>query len=257
MRCINRLKAKVRNHISNVLQDEVERKRRRVGSDGEMYVYTLRDFKSVGCVFIHVPRAAGTSICQALFGHSAGGHRTAQEYRCIFGKEFLSYYRFSFVRNPYARLVSAYEYLRRGGHPAWPKNRTFGDEVIGAYENFQSFVVEWLRPEKTQWPLPHFYPQTHFLVLDDQLAVDFLGHVETIETDFAAVCDHLGKKEELPEVNAMPGERSPLASYYDSDAVRRRVQEVYRSDFETLGYSRDVGKAGGPPRDQSGERTHS
>jgi hypothetical protein len=166
----------------------------------------------------------------------------------------LSYYRFSFVRNPYARLVSAYEYLRRGGHPAWPKNQTFGDEVIGAYENFQSFVVEWLRPEKTQWPLPHFYPQTHFLVLDDQLAVDFLGHVETIETDFAAVCRHLDKDADLPKMNATPDARPPLGAYYGSDVVIKRVQEVYQSDFERLGYSPHVEETQAPKGDGGGDK---
>jgi hypothetical protein len=247
MNFIVKLKAKVKNHIGNAFQDEVERKRRRVGRDGEVYVYTLRDFKSMGCVFIHVPRAAGMSICQALFGHSAGGHRTAREYNHIFGEKFSSYYRFSFVRNPYARLVSAYEYLSRGGHPAWPKNRAFGDEIIGAHENFQSFVVEWLRPEKTQWPLPHFYPQTHFLMLDDQLAVDFLGHVETIGEDFASVCRHLNEDADLPAMNTTPDDRPPLRAYYNSDTIIQRVQEVYQLDFERLGYSRDIRRAGTAP----------
>lgn len=247
MRYISKLKAKIKNYFSSSLRDEVDRKRRRVGIDGGMYVYTLRDFRSMECVFIHVPRAAGTSICQALFGHGAGGHRTAREYNRIFGEKFSSYYRFSFVRNPYTRLVSAYEYLRRGGHPAWPKNRAFGDEIIGAHENFQSFVVEWLRPEKTQWPLPHFYPQTHFLMLDDQLAVDFLGHVETIEEDFATVCQHLDEDVDLRATNETPGDRAPLGAYYNSDAVIQRVQEVYQLDFERLGYSRDVRRAGTAP----------
>lgn len=251
MKCISKLKARIWNHINNSFQNEIERKRRRVGINGRIYIYTLRDFKSTKCVFIHVPRAAGTSICHALFGHSAGGHRTAREYTRIFGEKFSSYYRFSFVRNPYARLVSAYEYLKRGGHPAWPKNRIFGNEVIGAYENFQSFVMEWLRPEKTQWPLPHFYPQTHFLLLDDQLAVDFLGHVETIEEDFAAVCRHLDEDADLPTMNTTPVDCPPLKAYYDSDAVIQRVQEVYQSDFERFGYSRNVRRAGTAPDETS------
>ncbi|MFB6271834.1 MAG: sulfotransferase family 2 domain-containing protein [Salinibacter sp.] len=161
----------------------------------------------------------------------------------MFGDAFWSYYTFSFVRNPYTRLVSAYEYLRRGGHPAWPENQQFGEEVIESYEGFQPFVLQWLRPNRTEWPLPHFYPQTHFLTLDDQLAVDFLGHVETIEEDFATVCDHFGVEASLPQANATPGECDPLGGYYDSEVVMQRVQEVYRSDFERFGYSRDVPQA--------------
>ncbi|PSQ60856.1 MAG: hypothetical protein BRD27_03880, partial [Bacteroidetes bacterium QH_10_64_19] len=246
----------LRNYVSKLASDtEKDRIVWRDGEDGRTYKYTLRDFEARECIFVHVPRAAGTSVSRALFGHSAGGHKTVREYERIFGDAFWTYYTFSFVRNPYVRLVSAYEYLRRGGHPAFPRNREFGEEVLGAYDGFPSFVLQWLRPDKAEWPLPHFYPQTHFLKLEGEVAVDFVGHVETIEADFATVCDHLGETPELPEVNRTPGGRAPLSSYYDSDAVRRRVQEVYRSDFETLGYSRDVGKAGAPPRDQSGERT--
>ena len=239
---------KIKNYIDAVTsRTERERKIRRRGWDGTTYVYTLRDFERQECIFVHVPRAAGTSICQALFGHNAGGHKTVREYESIFGETFWDYFTFSFVRNPYARLVSTYEYLRKGGHPAWPSNREFGEQVIGAYDGFGSFVLQWLRPEKTEWPLPHFYPQTHFLTLDGELAVDYVGHVETIEEDFAAVCDRLGEVPELPEVNKTPGERAPLVSYYDADAVIQRVQEVYDADFEHFGYLRNVEEANVPP----------
>lgn len=250
MKRISKAIAKVKNYIDLVFSSEVERRRRKVGDDGNVYVYTLRDFECKKCVFIHVPRTAGTSICQALFGHSAAGHKTVREYTHIFGDKFASYYRFSFVRNPYTRLVSVYEYLKRGGHPAWPENQTFGDEVIGAYDSFRCFVMQWLRPGKTEWPLPHFYPQTHFLLLDDQLAVDFLGHVETIEEDFVTVCKHLDEDTDLPTMNATSGDRPPLGAYYDSDAVIQRVQEVYQSDFERLGYFKDVRRAGEAPKNE-------
>jgi hypothetical protein len=239
---------KIKNYIDAVTsRTERERKIRRRGWDGTTYVYTLRGFERQECIFVHVPRAAGTSICQALFGHNAGGHKTVREYERIFGETFWDYFTFSFVRNPYARLVSTYEYLRKGGHPAWPSNREFGEQVIGAYDGFGSFVLQWLRPEKTEWPLPHFYPQTHFLTLGGELAVDYVGHVETIEEDFAAVCDRLGEAPELLEVNKTPGERAPLAFYYDADAVIQRVQEVYDADFEHFGYLRNVEEANVPP----------
>jgi Sulfotransferase family. len=171
-----------------------------------------------------------------------------REYHDLFGEAFWAYDTFAFVRNPYARLVSAYEYLRRGGHPAWPEDRRFGKQVLGVYDGFREFVLEWLQPSKTEWPVYHFYPQTHFLTLDGDLAVDFLGHVETIEDDFSTLCDFLGETAELSKRNATSGTRAPVAAYYESDAVVRRVQEVYRSDFERFGYVRDVESAEAPPR---------
>ena len=227
---------------------ERERVEVRTGEKGNDHVYTLKDFADSNCIFIHIPRAAGNSISAGLFGHSGGGHRTAQNYRMIFGRRFWTYYKFAFVRNPYTRLVSAYEYLRRGGHPAWPENRRFGAEVIGSFDEFSEFVLNWLHPDRTNWPQPHFYPQTHFLELDGEPAVDFIGCVERIEEDFKAVCDELGKECHLPKKNETPGEKRPLGSYFSSDAVIQRVQKVYRSDFDRLGYSREIEGAMFPPR---------
>lgn len=112
--------------------------------------------------------------------------------------------------------------------------------MIGAYEGFRPFVLDWLRLDRTTWPLPHFYLQRHFLEHEGDLAVDFVGRVETIEEDFTAVYQHLDRDADLPTMNATPGGGPPLTAYYDSDAVIQRVQEVYWSDFDRLGYSRDV-----------------
>lgn len=119
----------------------------RKGADGKVYTYTLRSFVEKECVFIAVPRAASSSICQCVFGHMAGGHKTVEDYQRLFGPWFRWYFVFTFVRNPYTRLVSAYDYLRKGGHPAWPKDEQFGEEIIASYNGFDEFVLQWLRPE--------------------------------------------------------------------------------------------------------------
>lgn len=220
---------------------------RTVELDGGTYVYTLRDFVSNECIFVHVPKAAGISVNTALFGHLAGGHQTVRDYRLIFGRRFWSYYKFTFVRNPYSRLVSTYEYLKNGGNPSWPSNRDFCREVIDSYNGFSDFVLKWLLPEKTQWPKVHFYPQVHFLTIDGTISVNFVGCVERIENDFGEVCQKLNIKAALPIRNRTRGNRRPVQEYYDKDAVIRRVQDVYRSDFESFGYSLDVDNVGRVP----------
>jgi hypothetical protein len=196
----------------------------------------LHDFVHNKCVFVHIPKAAGCSVGAALFEHGSGGHKTVRDYRRILGRKFWSFYKFTFVRNPYMRLVSAYDYLKKGGHPDYPRDRQFGSQVIGAYDDFSDFVLQWLQPGRSEWPMPHFYPQTHFIALDGQLAVDFIGRKETIEKDFATIADQLGKDAVLPKRNQTPGQRKPLASYYEKDAVIQRIQTVYTDDFERLGY---------------------
>lgn len=220
----------------------------REGTDGEAYTFTLRDFYEKGCIFIAMPRAASSGIRQCAFGHLAGGRKTAEEYRRLFGDLFRWYFVFTFVRNPYTRLASAYDHLRKGGHPAWPGDKRFGEEVISAHGGFDDFVLQWLRPEKSTFGRPHFYPQTRFLEVDGDLVVDFIGSVEAIEEDYRRLREELEDAGPLREKHAASSDRTPPEAFYTDDEVIRRVQEVYSSDFEQLGYSLDVADATNPPK---------
>lgn len=78
--------------------------------------YSLKPFDLYRCIFVHIPKAAGISMSRALFGNFAGNHKSVETYQRIFSKkEFNSYFKFTFVRNPWDRLFSAYIYLKRGG----------------------------------------------------------------------------------------------------------------------------------------------
>ena len=35
-----------------------------------------------GIIFIHIPKAAGTSICHAIYGCKSGDHRSIRDYQC-------------------------------------------------------------------------------------------------------------------------------------------------------------------------------
>lgn len=74
------------------------------------------------CIFIHIPKCAGTSIEQFIKDHGRNDlqfiglyqnrslhHLTAIELKIIIKEQiFHHYYKFSVVRNPYDRLLSEY-----------------------------------------------------------------------------------------------------------------------------------------------------
>jgi len=213
-------------------------RRRRIQNVGEganAVTYSLKGFDEHRCIFVHIPKAAGISVAMALFGNLAGGHAAARDYRVVFGRDFWRYFKFTFVRNPYTRLVSAYEFLRNGGHPAWPRDQRFRDEVLSNYVDFADFVLRWLKP-RPQRPEPHFRPQHEFLEMGGRLVMDFVGRVERIDVDFATVCDRLGIQAQLGRLNPTNENHGTLGDYYSSDAVERRVRDFYARDFELFGY---------------------
>ena len=66
-------------------------------------------------LFIHIPKTAGTSISATLNIPKDCEHRTLQQ--TIKKKSDLDkYYKVSFVRNPYDRMVSLYNEKKETGH---------------------------------------------------------------------------------------------------------------------------------------------
>lgn len=186
------------------------------------------------CIFVHIPKNAGLSVCYTLFGNTGGSHRKIVDYKEIFSpKTFLRYYKFTFVRNPYDRLVSTYFFLKKGG--LTEKDRIWSDANLGAYSNFESFVKGWLQEENIHNSL-HFQHQYSFLEDENgEIKLDFIGQFENIETDFLTISTKLGIDRKLKKSNASV-RNEDYRSYYNEE-TRKIVSEVYEKDIRLFNYS--------------------
>jgi hypothetical protein len=205
------------------------------GQGDHTLTLTLRSFDAHRCIFFHIPKNAGISVAMALFNNGGAPHYDARQFRLIFGADFWRYFKFTFVRNPFTRLVSAYEFLKRGGHPAFPRDAAFNKHVLSGYRDFDDFVLQWLTPGR-RWMIPHFRPQVEYLTLNNRVVMDFIGRYENLTTEFAKAAGRLGIDAQLPHLNRTSVEDMSMASHYSNDAVVRRVTDVYRKDFELLVY---------------------
>lgn len=199
------------------------------------FQYTLKTFEDNKCIFFHIPKSAGISISTSLFGHLAGGHIDAYTCRLIFGRKFWQYFKFTFVRNPFDRLVSAYEFLKKGGHPLFPADQYFQNAVLSHYVDFDDFIMNWLKPRQA-WPVHHFRPQHDFVTLNNTLTVDYVGHFETLDADFKTVAKRLGIPNKLNHTNKTIGCKKSREAYFQNPRVVERVVEVYQRDFEIFKY---------------------
>ncbi len=209
-----------------------QRMRREMTDDG----YSYQPFDERRCIFVHVPKCAGISVCRALFGNLAGGHADVRRYRVIFGAtRFSRYFKFTFVRNPWDRVVSAYTFLKQGGMNE--RDRAWAKSHLVDYPDFDSFVTGWLSPESARSQL-HFRPQLDFLCeRSPELLVDFVGYFETLESDFDKIRERLGCGDELPKTN-QSNRREDYREYY-SARTKEIVARVYRDDIHALGYDFD------------------
>jgi hypothetical protein len=201
-------------------------------------------------IFIHVAKAAGTSVYQALLPFSRqteGGwwnkqlgilgplNRIGRLYlhndfrihipafrvrRCLPREIYDRAFKFAFVRNPWDRMVSQYNY--RCQNTAHSRH-----ETIKALPDFEAYL---------RWEISHRGHDNQTRYVTDRrgnLIVDFVGRFENLEADFATVCSRLSLPAALPHVNT--SKHRDYREYY-TPATRDLVAQHFRRDIEMFGY---------------------
>ncbi|MCK8480550.1 sulfotransferase family 2 domain-containing protein [Psychroserpens algicola] len=202
----------------------------------EGHVY--QQFDATQSIFVHIPKAGGISIIKSLYGETAGGfgHPTYRRFLKLYGnRRFNTYYKFTFVRNPWDRLYSAYSFLKKGGMNHL--DAQFSKEVMTEVDTFEDFVMHWLTPERmNSWI--HFIPQFTFITNDsNKIMVDFVGRFENFQEDFTTISKHIGVNQPLIHLNKTKDKKQH--SYRDAytNEMKSRVAELYKTDIELFKYN--------------------
>ena len=143
------------------------------------------------CIFIHIPKVAGTSIARFFETEQPQSPPSALpfdpndkskfqpppphlraldyiRYGLATKEQFDSYFKFAFVRNPFARLVSEYRY-----------------RLLARKYDFNTWVMNELPRPAWNDQYCHILPQYDFVYDDDgRLVVDFVGRFEHLSRDF-------------------------------------------------------------------------
>lgn len=196
---------------------------------------TFKLFLERRCLFVHVPKAAGISIGYGLFGRHTGNHTTVSEYQIAFTKsEFDGMFKFTFVRNPWDRVLSAFMFLKNGG-----RNKTdlaWSVKHLSEFQTFEDFVKGFV-DTKNIYSGIHFVPQYRFVTTHNlKIAVDFVGRFESITEDYNHISDVLGFGSTLTEANKTREKADDYRRYYSSETADI-VADAYKIDIELFGYN--------------------
>ncbi|GAB4526702.1 MAG: sulfotransferase family 2 domain-containing protein [Anaerolineales bacterium] len=214
------------------------------------------------CVFIHIPKTAGSSIEHKL-GADITTRRNRQDHRSVRhieplgpngyrellragdwdtlyrrlkyalqAKSYLTpaqyqtYFKFTFVRNPWARVHSWYKNVLKD---------PLHQRELGVPPNcpFPVFVEKYLdcwalQPQLT-WLYNHQY----------QITLDFIGRFENLDADFAIVAQRIGLKDAALPHLVRSGGRSYRQAY--DDRSRDRVAQRYAEEIARFGYTFENG----------------
>jgi hypothetical protein len=189
-------------------------------------------FARTGSLFIHVPKAAGMSVTLSLYGREVG-HRRFIDYERIDPEGIRSLFRFTVVRDPIARFVSAFFFLKKGGMAAYPADRQFAGWVLSRFEGINHFVDEWVS-SRSIYCYHHFTPQVWYLrSLAGTLDLDLIAKVDTLNDDFVRIQERLGTQVSLSRANVNP---HPDAYEALTETAVRKLRQIYADDFRLLRY---------------------
>lgn len=207
------------------------------------------------CIFVHIPKNAGQSIENVFLdlvglnwknraplllrsnrnpdlGPPRLAHLKAEEYvhfKYLSKDIFDDYFKFSFVRNPWSRMVSFYKYL------GFEDKFEFKDFL---FRKFESEIYH-----KMYWFVG---PQKDFIYNQkNERIVDFVGRFEHLQADFDEICrrinvspivlPHANKSDEKKSESVEASRVSSWKDHYDQDCIDL-VARLYERDICEFGY---------------------
>lgn len=183
-----------------------------------------------GFAFIHINKTGGTSINEALAEFEdptqekvLKDHSLATCYRSVLSPALWDeMWSFGIVRNPFDRMVSAYEYRRQ----ILESNETSGPAKSLSFK-------EWLKqdvlPHTNNRYVTEWQSQTIMLSDETGIIVDDVYLYENLDQAWEEIQKKIGIQRELPRLNMT--ERPHWSSYYD-DESKAIVRGLYQEDFE-------------------------
>lgn len=200
---------------------------------------------SLKLLFIHVPKTAGDSIeCFFNMQNSDSMYNPNQIYNFSpqhypvdilkkVVKDYDDLYKFSFVRNPYTRIVSEYLYINR--------------EITDKYKYFNGDLFHtWLEEYTEKIDTDHKELQSSFI--DD--SINFVGRFENLYSDFEKLKKELtnfwiSKDIEIPEnfinsflphTNFTPGDKEFFVKNKIKEESKILIADIYSKDFINFNY---------------------
>lgn len=213
-------------------------------------------------VTVAVPKVACSTVKRTLHAlegigpaerlaleHGAGEEMRLSRISVKDAVRFLSaddWLRFTFVRNPYDRLLSAWKSKILSSHDtAYAAARQTLCDALGyppqaavAFGDFVRFVASERDPALSR---DGHWERQAVVGLHEVIPYDVIGRFENFAADFDAILCRLGASDDvraLAHEITNPTETIPSAAAYDSE-VAAIVYEYYRDDFEAFGYARD------------------
>lgn len=219
-------------------------------------------------IFIHINKTAGSSIEIAF--NQQQPDKQHQTLRCYAkDRKIKEYFTFTFVRNPWDRIVSWYLWLHRqnfwyDGMPTFDGMTSIPEKGVN-FGGHPSVQEKWylalkggfkpfLKKIKSTKDIKQYLGKSSNLSLDNyykgrwvasqrewirnnsgKINIDFIGRFENLQNDFDELCDKLGKdRRPLMEAKKL-NKRPHYSKFYDDESIEI-IKRLYKDDIKHFDY---------------------
>lgn len=182
-------------------------------------------------IFVHITKTGGTSLRAALKFNRPNKdlglkkHQTSRQIIELIGQEkWDQSFKFCFVRNPWDRMVSLYNYMKKMKRSYFVKNPNASFDFWLSGHLHKSKHKGLGKLTQTEW------------ISDQQgnIIVDYIGCFERLQEDFNIISSKLGFANELKHKNK--GEYSKHYREWYSQKNMELVAEYFKDDIINFGY---------------------
>lgn len=207
-------------------------------------------------IFFHVPKAAGSSIKEALKEYatepekfkitrpakmlgdqpnplyeiwkSSLWHAKARDAKKELPEDiYNNFYKFAFVRNPWDWQLSYYHFVLK--EPTHIRHKTV--KSMSGFEEYLDWVIN------TKNPFPKGANKSQKEIITDhdgKIIVDFVGRYETLAKDFQFITELLKLNAFLPHLNSSGNIDYKL---FYNEKNKKIVAEYFKEDIDFFGYT--------------------
>jgi Sulfotransferase family len=183
----------------------------------------LKRVRGAGVLFIHIPKNAGMSVSNILYGTPVF-HPTIRYYQRVAPDVVRDFPSFAIWRDPVERFVSAYRYAQAGGARTVSVSRAFRNQYL-AFSSLEG-AIDHVETAPSLFDVDHiFRPQFWYVAnMAGRIGVQTLCMIEDLNR--AVALDALPGLRSIGRIN-----ESKIIDVDLTRAQRQRLEQLYPIDF--------------------------
>ena len=188
-------------------------------------------------IFIHIPKNAGTSIIKAMGVENIYMDKKIEEYKEHYGEYWDKYKKFTVVRDPIDRFISAYKFARMK-ESGWFS--ATGEEGLDKHVHYElcnemdiNEYVSYLYKNPTKfnrWIVPQFLLISNE---NDEIEIDYYVRFERLQEDLSKI-----GIENIQKLNSSKIEDDKVIQL--SKKSKMRLYSIYEIDYQTFNYKKEI-----------------